>query len=177
MFVIYKYTDKEIEQIIKSAVIVVDSREQKNKHITDWLDKKGIKWCNEKLDWGDYTIKIESPTACRDYHLQDICVVERKANLEELSGNLTHNRDRFNAEFLRSKGTIHLLIENAEYQDIELGNYNTKFNKKSFRASLTAFEHRYNLHTTYLKDMNVSGYFIYTTLTGALRKLLKEGVI
>lgn len=177
MFIIYKYSDKEIDDIVCSATIIVDSREKCSKHITDWFDKKGIKWCNDKLDWGDYTVRIESPAAYRDFTLQDVCTIERKANLEELSGNMTHDRDRFNAEFLRSRGAVYLLIENAEYQDIELGNYNTKFNKKSFRASLTAFEHRYNLHTVYMKDTNISGYFIYTTLIGALKSLLKKGVI
>lgn len=158
-------------------MIVVDTREQKNQHITKWFDEKGIKWCNEKLDWGDYTIKTDCPHIFRDLHLQDICVVERKANLEEISSNLTHNRDRFDAEFLRSKGTVYLLIENAVYEDIDLGNYSTKFNQKAFRASLRRFEHAYKLHIHYQKDTTYSGAFIYDKLTGALERLLKEGVI
>lgn len=171
----YKYTDKEIKSIVKNAMIIVDTREQKNKHITDYFDRKGIKWCNEKLDHGDYSIKVESPAACRDFYLTDIISIERKANLEELSGNLTHNRDRFNAEFLRAKGKVYLLIENANYEDIEYGNYNTKFNKDSFRASLNAFEQRYNLHVHYQKDTSASGYYIYKTLTAALEQELKKG--
>ena len=171
----YKYTDKEIKSIVKNAMIIVDTREQKNKHITDYFDRKGIKWCNEKLDHGDYSIKVESPAACRDFYLTDIISIERKANLEELSGNLTHNRDRFNAEFLRAKGKIYLLIENANYEDIEYGNYNTKFNKDSFRASLNAFEQRYDLHVHYQKDTSASGYYIYKTLIAALEQELKKG--
>lgn len=146
-------------------------------HITNWLDSKGIPWCNEKLDYGDYTLKFTHLGTGRDIHLQDICCIERKANLEELSGNLTHNRERFEREFMRSKGKVYLLLESSQYDDIERGNYNTKFNKKAFRSSLTAFEQRFNLHTVYLKDTAVSGYFIYTTLTGALTEILKKGEI
>ena len=58
-----------------------------------------------------------------------------------------------------------------------LGNYNTQFNKLAFRASLNAFEQRYNLHIHYQKDINVSGYFIHKTLTAALREELKKGTI
>lgn len=171
----YKYTDKEIENIIKNAMIIVDTREQKNQHITNYFDKKGIKWCNMKLDHGDYSIKVESPAAYRDFYLTDIISIERKANLEELSGNLTHNRDRFTAEFQRAKGKMYLLIENANYEDIEHKRYNTQFNNKSFRASLDAFEQRYNLHVHYQKDISASGYFIHKTLTAALREELKKG--
>lgn len=191
MIDIYKYSDKEITEILKTAMIVVDTREQKNKHITKWFDDNNIKWCNEKLDYGDYTIKFLHLGTGREVHLQDICVVERKANLEELSGNLTHNRDRFNSEFLRAKGKIYLLIENADYGDIReisrtrdsQGNivrvnvYNTQFDAKSFRASLDSFEHTYNLHVHYMKNIEDSGQFIYRTLIAALRKLLKEGII
>lgn len=171
----YKYTDKEIKEIVKNAMIIVDTREQKNQHIIDYFERKKIKWCNEKLEHGDYSIKVESPAACRDFYLTDIISIERKANLEELSGNLTHNRDRFNAEFLRAKGKMYLLIENANYEDIEYENYNTGFNKASFRASLNAFEQRYNLHVHYQKDISASGYYIHKTLTAALEQELKKG--
>lgn len=171
----YKYTEAEIKNIIDTAVIIVDTREKENKHITEYFDKKNINWAAEKLDYGDYSIRIESPAAYRDFYLTDYIAIERKANLNEISGNLTHNRDRFVAEFERAKGKIYLLIENADYEDIEKGLYNTKFNKKAFRASLEAFEQRYNINIHYQKDTAVTGYWIYRTLTGYLRELLKQG--
>ncbi|MBE6021651.1 MAG: hypothetical protein E7231_00295 [Cellulosilyticum sp.] len=176
MISIYKYTEQEIKAIVDSAVILVDSREKENKHITDYFDKKGIKWATTKLDYGDYSIRIESPAAYRDLYLTDIIAIERKANLNEISGNLTHNRERFEAEFERAKGKIYLLLENTNFDDIERGNYTTKFNKKAFRASLTKFEHKYDLHITYMKDTTASGYWIYTTLTGCLIEKLKQGL-
>lgn len=174
---LYKYTDKEINEIVHEATIIVDSREKENKHITKYFEDKGIKWAVEKLDYGDYSIRVDLPTTNRPLYLTDHISIERKANLNELSGNLTHNRDRFVAEFERAKGKIYLLIENAEYEDIEKELYTTKFNKKAFRASLEAFEQRYNINIHYQKDTNVTGYWIYRTLTSYLRELLKQGKI
>lgn len=174
---LYKYSDKEINEIVAGATIIVDSREKENKHITKYFEGKGIKWAVEKLNYGDYSLRVDLPTTNRTFYLTDHISIERKANLNELSGNLTHNRDRFIAEFERAKGKIYLLIENAEYEDIEKGLYTTKFNKQAFRASLEAFEQRYNLIIHYQKDTNVTGYWIYRTLTSYLRELLKQGKI
>lgn len=176
----YKYTDAEIKKIIDNTTIIVDTREQKNEHIIYYLDKKSIKWCNQKLDYGDYSIKInanEETPFKRDYYLTDFISIERKANLNELSNNLTHNREQFHSEFRRSKGYMYLLIENTVYEDIELHNYNTQFIPKAFRASLSALEHRYNIHVHYQQDTYYSGYWIYNTLITAVRELLKQGRI
>ena len=35
---LYKYTDKELEQLVKSIVILVDTREKQNAHIIEWLE-------------------------------------------------------------------------------------------------------------------------------------------
>lgn len=171
----YKLTDSQITKILETAIVVVDTREQKNNHITDWFVKKGINWSNEKLDYGDYTLKLKSQVTSDYVYCNDIVTIERKANLEELSGNLTRGRDRFTNEFLRAEGKLYLLIENANYEDIERKNYNTKFNTKAFRQSLNAFEQRYNLHIHYQKNKLVSGYFIYETLMATVKEILKQG--
>ena len=55
----YKFTDTEIKKLLKeNVVIIVDTREQENKHITDFFDKKEIKYISKKLDAGDYAIKL-----------------------------------------------------------------------------------------------------------------------
>lgn len=176
MISIYKYTDKEIKAIVDSAVILVDTREKENKHITDYFNQKGIRWATQALKYGDYTIKIESPSAYRDMYFNDLISIERKANLNELSGNLTRNRERFSDEFFRSKGRMYLLIENANFFDIEDGNYSTKFNQEAFRGSLTSFEHTFDLRVMYMPNIAHSGYWIYTTLTGFVKSQLKQGL-
>ncbi|MGM2833858.1 ERCC4 domain-containing protein, partial [Bacillus cereus group sp. Bce025] len=38
----FHYTDKEIDNILKTLTIVVDTREQQNQHIRDYLNQKGV---------------------------------------------------------------------------------------------------------------------------------------
>ena len=47
----FKYTEAEIKNILKQATVVIDTREQKCGHITDYLDKYKINYCYEKLEW------------------------------------------------------------------------------------------------------------------------------
>ena len=58
MLDLYKYTDKEIDQLVKSIVILTDTREQKNQHILDWLDKKKIPHKTKALPNGDYSFYV-----------------------------------------------------------------------------------------------------------------------
>lgn len=171
----FKYSDKEIKEILKEAIVVVDTREQKCGHIIEYFTVKKIPYVCEKLDFGDYTLKVHLPHLERAVYLQDKCVIERKANLNELSGNFTQGRERIESEFLKGRGKMHLLIENAKYEDILLQNYNTKYLPQSFMGTLKAFEARYDLKIMYLENINYSGDFIYRTLQHHLRELLRRG--
>ena len=171
----YKYTDSEIREIIKNACIVVDTREQKCDHILKFFDDKKISYCREKLEYGDYTVKIDAPSVARDFYFGDILTIERKANLNELSGNLAHERERMIKEFSRVRGQLILLIENATYDDIVNHNYTTQYEPKSFIATLKTFESRFGFSTHYQKDSKYTGHYIYQTLIYALRNKFKEG--
>lgn len=173
----FRYTEVEIKQILREAIVVVDTREQKCDHIVSYFQEKKIAYVCEKLDFGDYTLKVQLPHLMRPVYLQDKCAIERKANLNELSGNFTQGRERIEKEFLKGNGVMHLLIENASYQDILLHNYTTQYAPKSFIATLKAFEARYDLKVTFLKDNAYSGDFIYKTLIYTLRELLIKGEI
>ena len=174
---IYQYTDKEIEQLLKQLVVVVDSREQKCRHITDYFDQKNIKWCTQKLDYGDYTAKLTIPGKHKDFYLQDVCTIERKRCLNELSSNLSHERLRMEREFMRVRGVLLLLIENAAYEDILLHHYDTGYKPQAFIGTLKSFESKYDIHTHFQKDAAYSGAFIYHTLFYAMRNVLKKGVV
>ena len=98
---LYKYTDKEIERLIKSIVILTDTREQKNQHILDWLDKKKIPHKTKALQNGDYSFYIPATSDLnidRDLYFDKEIMVERKGSLEELSGNFSQQRTRFEEE-------------------------------------------------------------------------------
>ncbi|MBG9491266.1 nuclease, partial [Bacillus thuringiensis] len=59
MWMIYfHYTDKEISNILNTLTIVIDTRENVNGHILDYLQQKDIPIKNQKLDTGDYGCMI-----------------------------------------------------------------------------------------------------------------------
>jgi ERCC4-type nuclease len=101
-----------------------------------------------KLDTGDYSAQLGNLSFERD-----ICI-ERKRNLDEICGNFTAERERFEREFLRAKayGTkVHLIIENATWSDIFLGNYRSKLSPKSLVGSLLSWMVRFNISVIFCK--------------------------
>ena len=159
----FKYTDKEMDELISSMVILVDTREKVNNHILEYFDKKNIKYKSKALERGDYSFMIPANDKLgipRDLYFSNKCIVERKGSLEEISGNLTSERDRFEKELCLAPKDKVLLIENANYSDIATGNYNTKYNKKSFWASIHSFWFKYNIPVFFMPDKQYSGLFI-----------------
>ena len=97
-----EYKDKEIKQIIKSIVILVDTREQVNSHLKMYFKSNKINFIDYKLDYGDYSFMIpknESLDILEDIYFIDEIVIERKANAEEISNNFAKGRERFHKEF------------------------------------------------------------------------------
>lgn len=173
---LYKYTDKEMDQIIDSMVILVDTREQVNDHITSYFDKAKINWKKKKLDYGDYSFMIpknEELSIPRDMYFDHLVMVERKGSLEEISGNLTKNRARFEEELALAPKVKVVYIE-GNYDDMLKGNYDTSYNQKSFWASIHSFWHKYNCPFFFNNDKNLSGYFIRGFLAYYLKNYLKR---
>ena len=56
----FRFSDKEKEELVKSIVILVDTREQSCQHITDYFDKKGIPYKKKALKYGDYSFYIKA---------------------------------------------------------------------------------------------------------------------
>lgn len=176
MINLYKYTDKEKEELIKSITILVDTREKQNSHITEWFDKKKIPYKKKALDYGDYSFMIpanDKLSIPRDIYFDKKIIIEKKSNLEEISGNLTTSRDRLEKEFSLAPKTKVLLIENGSFSDIVDGNYNTKYNKKSFIASLFTFWFRYNIPIFFMPNKEYSGLFMLMYFQYYLKNYLR----
>lgn len=172
----FKYTDKEINELISSMIILVDSREQKNSHILESFDKNKIAYKKKALDYGDYSFEIpanEQLSIPRNLSFASKIVVERKASLEEISGNLTNGRDRFEKELCLAPKTKVLLIENADYGDIAKGNYKTQYNKKSFLGSLHSFWFKYDIPIVFMPDNSYSALFIKKYFEYYLKNLIR----
>ena len=156
-------------------IVLVDSREQKNKHILDYFQRQGISYELMKLDYGDYSCKIPE-AAGRDLYFHDSIVIERKASLEELSGNLAQNRDRFECEFLRARNAgakVYLMVEDPRgYTGICNHAYKTQLNPASYMASLKTWEHRFDANVQFIAP-ELSGYYIAATLQYFVREALR----
>ena len=173
----YRYTATEQKKLLKSLTVLIDTREQKNEHITSYLDKKKINYKSKKLNFGDYSFMLpanEELGIMRDIYFNDQLAIERKASLTELSNNFTHDRTQFENELIRATDSkLILLVENAAgYSDIIQHNYRTNYNPKSFLATLHSFKHRYDLDVIFL-DHSYSGDYIYHSCYYWLREYLK----
>lgn len=178
MLDLYKYTDKEIDEIIKSMVVLYDTREHegKNNHILNYFDKAGISYKKKKLDYGDYSFMIpknEDLGIPRDCYFSKHIVIERKASLEEFSGNLTNGRDRIEKEFSLAPVNKVLLIEGGDYSDMVHGRYNTNYSNKSYWATIHSFWHRYNIPIIFMPDTSSSGIFIRGYFEYYLKNILR----
>lgn len=171
----YRFTDKEVRTLLKSIVIITDTREQENSHILRWFDEKKILYSTQKMEYGDYSFYLPANPELgivRDLYFTDKVSIERKASLEELSGNFTNDRTRIESEFIRHKGNMTLLIEDAEYTDIINHNYKTEYKPVSFLATLHSFSERYDIPFAFMKDNKCSAQFIYFTFYYWLRNYL-----
>lgn len=105
-------------------MIIVDSREKKWDHIKDYFDKNNVEYVfPRKLDSGDY-FNTDNPGI----------VIDRKANLQELCGNLSRgekNIIRFTSECKRAKQQqlrLIVLIEGTNFREIrELSGWRSKY--------------------------------------------------
>jgi ERCC4-type nuclease len=169
------YTDTELKTLLKSLVILVDTREQANQHILDYFTKKKIPYLSKKLDYGDYSAFIPANAELgilRDMYFTDTVCIERKNSLDELSNNLTADRARFESELIRANGCkILLMIENSSYDDIVNHRYKSQYEPKSYIATLHTFSARYNLNVNFISSA-CAGNFVYYSLLYAVRCVL-----
>lgn len=159
----YKYTEKEIDEIVKSMVIIVDTREKENVHILSAFEKNKINYEKRALDRCDYSFYIpknEKLNIPRDIFFDKEVAIERKASLDEIAINWTKERDRFEKEMALAPLKKVLLIENAAYEDIINGNYRSKYNKKSFLGTLHSFWFKYNMPVLFMPNNSYSAIFI-----------------
>lgn len=148
------YSNFEIEKILKSMTFLVDTREKDTDALRRRLDQLGKPYKRAKLDFGDYTAEYTDLDG-NIKNMSDIAVIERKQSLDELAGNFTRERERFEREFERAKAQgskIYLLVEGATWEKLFKGSYRSKLNPESFAASILAWSIRYNMHFIFCKE-------------------------
>lgn len=170
----YKYTEVELKTLLKSVVIITDTREKENLHILNWFDENEIKHERQKLNTGDYSFylpKNEEHGIIKDIYYTDHISIERKNSVDELIGNFASDRERIENEFLRHRGKLILVIEDNGYGDIISGNYISKYNSKAVIGTLHSFSMRYDIPFIFINKADV-GCFIYCTFYYFLRNII-----
>ena len=95
----YKFTDKEIKELLDKMVVIVDTREQANHHVTGWLSKNKKPYKTQMLNYGDYSCYLPIGSfkgQNRDIYFTDDLVIERKFCIDELAMNLKDNKTNIN---------------------------------------------------------------------------------
>lgn len=101
----------EKKDFMKKVNIIIDTREQKNLHIVSAFDEMGIMHESRKLDYGDYSFQVEG----KDF--RGICVIERKANVNEVYSNVSSERERIEKELdtaSKNANQLTFLIESIQ---------------------------------------------------------------
>jgi ERCC4-type nuclease len=174
----YNYSDKEVKKLYKNMVIIIDNREKEHRHILDWLDKKSIEHTNKTLGFADYSFMVRADSelgVSRDLYFSKSIAIERKASLEELSGNLAQERTRFENELIRAKDSgadLTVMVEHGSMADILSHNYKTQMTPASFWGSVIALEQKYGIRWAW-NMRQVAGEFIYNKFCYYLLQNLK----
>lgn len=178
MKVSLKLKNANIDKLLGELVVLIDTREQKNQHITNYFDKKGIKYKVQKLDYGDYSCmlpKNESLGLPFDITLENVIAIEKKNSLEEVAGNLTNGRQAFENEFIRSQKCKRfvLLIENGSWDKIRKKQYEHDFGNKAFYNSLLSWSEKYNFRIDFV-EREATALHILEIFKLALKHCLEE---
>jgi ERCC4-type nuclease len=172
----YRYSETEMKALLSSIVLLVDTREQQNKHILDYFRLKNISYEIKKLDCGDYSAYLPSNQELGIHrNLYFSAVIERKNSVDELASTIKE-RTRFENELIRSQRNPFLLLVEAQngYHDMVTGNYRSEFSPQALLGSMKTFEARYGFQTVFI-DPATSGNYIYYHFYYKIRESLKCG--
>lgn len=165
----------DVEQALKTLTLLVDTREQNTEKARHRIASTELPFERRKLDFGDYSAKVlVSDSGELDF--SNSFAIERKMDLDELAGCYTHDRKRFEREFLRAKeknAKIYLLVENANYEKVLSGKYRSKMSSKALLASMFAWLSRYDCQII-MCDSFTSGRLIREILYREVKERLME---
>lgn len=157
--------------------IIIDTRERQIDHILKAFEKNNIKYERRALPIGDYIVEGLGG------YVPNI-VIERKASIDEIIGNLLdkatvdeNGNNRFIRELIRAKKAnkkFILLIEDEKfYTNLLKGNYRSNMNPKAAKGMIMSLEAKYsNLNIVWMEKREVASY-IHSILYYCLREDLK----
>lgn len=172
----YHYTEAEIKKILKTLTITVDTREQRNQHVMNYLRSKDVPIKIKTMKTGDYSACIpanEEYGILRDIYLN--ACLERKNSVDELVESIK-DRNRFENELIRaSLNPFVLIVEDAlGYEKILNGKYRSQYTAPALLGSLKTFEVRYGFNAVFI-DRKFTGNYIYHHFLYMAKEFLKKG--
>ena len=180
MKVTIKFKESVIKELLKTIVVIYSTKEQENKHILDYFDKKGIKHKRQSMETCDYSAYIpknEELGLPFDITLEKEILIERKAHLDELSNNICNDRQAFFNEWVRAKesgATLYLVIEKGSWKDIRQHNYRSQYNEKAYYNTLLSWRDKFGFQVDFLNSNEEMGEHILRLIQLKLKKLLEE---
>ena len=165
----------EIESCMKTMTVLYDTREHETPALRRRLNAMPCKSERRCLASGDYSACCTLPDGA-EFTLESKVAIERKMSLDELCGNFTKGRQRFENEFERMKdagGRMYIVVENADWRKVLSGRYRSRFNAKSLTASILAWCARYNAVPVFCTEYEAPD-LIYNILYYELREHLKN---
>lgn len=171
----------EVEELMQSFEIVVDTREQPTKRAQQRYSAFGVNYSRGTLCYGDYCGNVKLPSGSMLYNTAETiapkCVVERKMNLDELAQCFTRGRDRFQREFERAANNgcrVFLVCEDGNIEKILRHEYRSRFNPKAFIASVIAWNIRYDMQLLFCSQLT-SGMMIKEILYRDIKNRAEKG--
>lgn len=95
----YRFTEKEIREILGKLVVLVDTREKANDHIIEWLITHKIPYTIQKVSYGDYSCYLPAGSfkgQIRDIYFTNDIAIERKFCIDELAMNFKAKKENIN---------------------------------------------------------------------------------
>ena len=136
-------------------IIEMDTRNQVDNYITDYLDKQGIKWIRNKLYSGD--VKLLNDTRI---------IIDLKKDIDEIASNLcnSQNHQRILREIERAREIgCERFIFMVKVKDItcvdEIINWKSKYSKvkpETLIKIIKTFSERYNVEFMFCKKSDVA---------------------
>lgn len=171
-------TPWEIDDMLDSMVLLVDTREQDTPLLRRRLDDFGKPFRRQKLDFGDYSCEITDPQG-QTVDLSDRLCIERKMNLDELCQCFCSGRKRFEREFLRAKekgAKVYLLVESATWEKVFNGVYRSRMKPDALIASILAWSSRYNMIPVFCKA-ETTGRMMAKIFRYEVKEMIERGEI
>lgn len=171
-----------VDKLARQLVVLVDTREQENAHITNYLEKHNVPCIVRKLNQGDYSAILKANPDLGlpfDISLEKEIAIERKGSggngLSEIAGNFTSGRQAFENEFIRASKSVknfYLVIENGSWDGISKHQYRSDMNPKALYNSLISWRKKYGFHIDFVESENTAEH-ILKLLSVTLKKMLE----